>query len=242
MANTLQPVITFYSSWFCPYAQRTWIALNQLNVKYEWVEALKFNENHEYVKSEELLRINPKGLVPTLDVDREIIVESIFTIEYLYKRFGDDKNIVTDDLVQDASEANKNICSSYFRMMLKQEEDEQEAAWKEYVDGLRRFTESVHPNGFYKSDTMNIVDITVFPWSHRLDIIERFRERKLDQGLPWVPIFFAWFERMLSFKAVQDTMPNKEELMKISSRYAKGTAKSKVADAVRAGKEAHDLD
>ena len=30
--------LQFFSSWFCPYAQRAWIALEELGVAYEWVE------------------------------------------------------------------------------------------------------------------------------------------------------------------------------------------------------------
>ena len=36
--NTLQPTVTVYSSWFCPFAQRTWIALEESGVEYEWKE------------------------------------------------------------------------------------------------------------------------------------------------------------------------------------------------------------
>jgi len=40
---------------------------------------------------------------------------------------------------------------------------------------------------------------------------------------------------------VKETLPDKKELLKSYERYADASAKSLVGDAVRAGKEAHDI-
>ena len=59
--------LKFYSAWFCPYAQRAWIALEHTGVPFERIEALKLNEDrNSYWKDDRLLAVNPKGLVPTL--------------------------------------------------------------------------------------------------------------------------------------------------------------------------------
>ena len=49
-----------YSAWFCPFAQRTWIALLEKGVDFELVEI------NPYDKTPEFLAVNPLGLVPTL--------------------------------------------------------------------------------------------------------------------------------------------------------------------------------
>ena len=61
------PPLRFFSAWFCPYAQRAWIALEHTGVPFERIEALKLNEDrNSYWKDERLIAVNPKGLVPTL--------------------------------------------------------------------------------------------------------------------------------------------------------------------------------
>lgn len=61
------PPLRFFSAWFCPYAQRAWIALEHTGVPFERIEALKLNEDrNSYWKDDRLLAVNPKGLVPTL--------------------------------------------------------------------------------------------------------------------------------------------------------------------------------
>ena len=52
-----------HCAWFCPYAQRSWIALRHKGVDFE------YKEQDPYDKSPEWLAINPRGLVPALQID-----------------------------------------------------------------------------------------------------------------------------------------------------------------------------
>lgn len=55
--------LTLYGANFCPFVQRVWIALELLgNVPYRYVEV------DPYQKPQELLDVNPKGLVPALRI------------------------------------------------------------------------------------------------------------------------------------------------------------------------------
>jgi len=234
-------LLKFYSAWFCPYAQRTWITLNHLNIGYELIESLNMTPNG-YVKNEDLLRLNPKGLVPTLDVNGEVVVESLDTIEFLNRKFNNnDGNFVNEQLMKDALCVNKTVCSPFYQILMKQEQEERDLAWDEFAKALKDFTADVQQGGFFKSSTMNIVDITVLPWACRLFLIEHYRGKCLDETQPWVGEFVAWRERMLGCKGVRETIADDGKLKQSYARYADGTAKSKVGDAVRSGDNAHDV-
>ena len=80
-----RPVVTLVSSWFCPFAQRAWIALNHRGIAYDWVEALDWNADGSYKKAPVLLAHNPQGLVPTI-IGRhgsgEVVTESSICVEF----------------------------------------------------------------------------------------------------------------------------------------------------------------
>ena len=237
-------MLKFYSAWFCPYAQRTWIALNHLKVKYELTESLKITQDGAYEKNADLLKLNPKGLVPTLHVPNgEVVVESIDTLEYLNKKYNNEStDFVTPKLVEEAHKMNKIVCSPFYLILMKPEESEREEAWHNFTQGLEKFTEGVVDGGFFNSAThMNIVDVTVFPWAVRLSVLQHYRGKQLDTSLPWVKNFMAWRDRMLACEAVSATVADDTKLLAAYARYAEGSAKSKVGDAVRAGNNAHDV-
>ena len=50
--------LKMYASWFCPYVQRLWIALEMKGIDYQ------YEEINPYDKSEAFLALNPRGLVP----------------------------------------------------------------------------------------------------------------------------------------------------------------------------------
>ncbi|KAH7033622.1 glutathione S-transferase [Microdochium trichocladiopsis] len=54
--------LKLYGGWFCPFVQRAWITLHEKNVPHQYIEV------NPYQKTPELLRLNPRGLVPTLAV------------------------------------------------------------------------------------------------------------------------------------------------------------------------------
>lgn len=48
--------LNFYCAWFCPFAQRAWIALLEKGVNFEYIEYNPYKE-----KTKEFLQLNPRG-------------------------------------------------------------------------------------------------------------------------------------------------------------------------------------
>lgn len=100
-----------YAGWFCPFVQRTWITLEEKKIDYQYIEI------NPYHKDPEFLKLNPRGLVPTLGVSvpqapdtsthangngsekkqRTIkpLYESIVIAEYLDEHFSDESRYGT---------------------------------------------------------------------------------------------------------------------------------------------------
>jgi glutathione S-transferase len=72
------PKITLYTAYTCPWAQRAQIALRELNIDFETVIV-----DLTVPRTPEYLAVNPRGLVPTLVYDGEIIAESAIVSQFL---------------------------------------------------------------------------------------------------------------------------------------------------------------
>jgi glutathione S-transferase len=264
LGNAKQQHNVLYSAWFCPFAQRAWIALNELDVPYRLVESLTIDPQTEaYIKDPELLNYNPKGLVPVLfvpnnnnnnDDDQVVYCDSIPILKELYRNSvvveNNNRNNKDslDQQFQEANDWNRRICSTLYPVLMRQDPAESEQAWKEMADNLVDFANHLNGNNesFYDDqDTPGMIDLTVFPFVHRLYIIEHYK----GFGLPETTEsqrdakkkLLAWKERMEARPSVAKTLATRDALIPIYLRYAQGTAKSKVAESVRSGSHAHDV-
>ncbi|KAB5547122.1 thioredoxin-like protein [Coniochaeta sp. 2T2.1] len=70
--------LILYTNHRCPWAHRVHIALNELNIPYD-EEIIDLDKP----RTEAYLKINPRGLVPTINHDGEIITESGIVAQYL---------------------------------------------------------------------------------------------------------------------------------------------------------------
>jgi glutathione S-transferase len=102
-----KPKFRYLSAWFCPFAHRATLALEHhaSKVDYEWIEALGWEQRKDehnvtgtgqewwyHWKADELKRVNPSALVPTLiQVDTstgesnedQVVFESLVTIDFV---------------------------------------------------------------------------------------------------------------------------------------------------------------
>jgi glutathione S-transferase len=250
-----------YSAWFCPYAQRVWAALNELQIPYELVESLQIDPHSEaYVKDPALLEHNPNGLVPTLVLhsaasnETGVLCDSLEILKDLYdtnEQLGDSVKAVYSD----AKLWNEQICSTFYRVLMRQDKEESNSAWKEMLSHLRSFVAHLHNDDddgticFYdqraSSTAPGVVDFCIFPFVHRLFILEHYRGFSLPEVTEVDRVtnekLMSWQKRLEARPGFAQTLSAPAKLISIYKRYADGTAKSKVAEAVRQGSGAHTV-
>jgi glutathione S-transferase len=77
-STTKPPKITLYTSYACPWAHRAQIALRELDLEFETVII-----DLSVPRTPEYLAINPRGLVPALDYNGNILTESAIVSQFL---------------------------------------------------------------------------------------------------------------------------------------------------------------
>ena len=240
-------------------------------VPYEWEEALGWEKraptgNEEFTASERadwwyhwkspgLLEANPLGMVPTLLEPKtgRAVTESMVCIQFIDELAMANGSSAPPLQPADpyerararvaADQVNKSVTSNYYACLVREDDAERAEAFGKILDGLRAFT-SGSRGLFYSGDTLGYVDCVLLPYAFRLYVLEHYRGFKVptmgEDGL-WER-YDAWLQRATTLASVARTLPDKERYIKHVAKYAEGKARSKVGNAVRRGKAAHDYD
>uniref|UniRef100_A0A914ULK2 Uncharacterized protein n=1 Tax=Plectus sambesii TaxID=2011161 RepID=A0A914ULK2_9BILA len=226
-----------YQSWFCPFAQRAWIGVLEKGIDFD------LHEVDPYNKSEEWLKINPKGLVPVIIHKGRSIWESGVILEYLDDVYPDRPNLLPNEPFLRAQDrmwvdhTNKKIIPSYMQLLMGQtDEKRKEAAEKllqeiQFIFDNASFAEGPFLSG--DGHKLGLIDIYLAPFGVRIKpVLGTHRHFEIPSN--W-STFHKWVTAIKSHPSVQPTCASDEKLIEHTRKYAENTAQSELATAIRTG-------
>ena len=224
-----------FNAWFCPFSQRTWIALLEKGVDFELVDI------DPYTKTPEFLAINPRGLVPTLVHNGKSIYDSSVVNEYIEEVWPQSPKLMPADPYERAQVRiwldfiTRKIIPHFYQTLQAQEKNQQEEAKVLFLDGLRTFTSAMSPDGpYFLGKEFSLVDIALIPFAVRFEILAHFRgfclpaDGSMDRLSLWMD---AWKSR----PAVAATIAPWDKMIVVYQTYADNTARSEFAQSIRKG-------
>ena len=90
-------------------------------------------------------------------------------------------------------------------------------------------------------------DVALMPWAlmpcaFRYYIFEHYRVYTIPIHGPELHAYKEWFDYVFSLESVKRTLPDKDKYLEHIGKYIDSNAQSKVANAVRRGVAAHELE
>ena len=210
----------------------------------------------------ELIRANPSGLVPTLIpiedgkvLEERSVYESLITIDFVdsvANSLDEQRRLVpSDPYIASkcrywAEKVNRECCSPYYGVLVKTDEEGQKESFDQLVSGLKAFSRELEKNGdargFLGGGRLTNTDFSLAPWAYRYYIFENYRGYGIPKDDDELAAYHVWHDHIFSVESVKRTLPDKERYLEHIGKYADSSARSKVANAVRRGVSAHEID
>ncbi|KAB8228749.1 uncharacterized protein BDW43DRAFT_290375 [Aspergillus alliaceus] len=251
--------LKLYAGWFCPFVQRVWLALEEKQIPYQYLEV------NPYHKPQSLLSLNPRGLVPTLSCPvkdgntqtAKPLYESTVILEYLEEAYPDHSpRLLPADPYGRArvriwiDYVNSRIVPAYHRFLQYQPQSEDEdpitgleEVRQEFLGSLKEWTREMHTDGpFFLGGHISLPDLVLAPFAIRLWVYDEYKpgghgipeEGKGGMDEPIWQRWRKWLKAVESRKSVTETMSEKQHYLPIYKRYADNVAQSEMAKATRA--------
>lgn len=192
-------------------------------------------------------RDDGEGAVLTESMDCMIFLNAIAMHTHTQEESSiSNRNLISDEaLLEDVKRWDKDICSTFYKVLLGSTPDQQKEAFEFFVKSIEEFLSNITEGGYYKSSTSpSIVDFAVIPWILRIVVLEHFRPQLIMSEFMNEmngDKLTAYVTRMKHLEAVKKTVwKEDQELFAVYERYANGTAQSQVGQAVKRGGNAHD--
>ena len=217
----------------CPYAQRTMIALKELQLPFDITEVSGMP------KPDWFLSINPRGKVPTLRVpttaDYAIIYESAICNEFLcdYATSLEQEHTLmpTDPFIRARIRLLNDHCDNVFAKtqftyLMNKEDDKDDELCTDMESALNTYEEAlVGSKGPYLlGGDFTLADVHVFPFIQRLLItLKHYKDYELQKDK--FPKLLAWIDICLARESVMESSMTEEKTISVYDRFVNGDYK-----------------
>ena len=218
----------------CPYAQRTMIALKELQLPFDITEVSGMP------KPDWFLSINPRGKVPTLRVpitaDYAIIIyESAICNEFLcdYATSIEQEHTLmpTDPFIRARIRLLNDHCDNVFAKtqftyLMNKEDDKDDELCTDMESALNTYEEAlVGSKGPYLlGGDFTLADVHVFPFIQRLVItLKHYKDYELQKDK--FPKLLAWIDICLARESVKESSMTEEKTISVYDRFVYGDYK-----------------
>ena len=210
-----------YNAWYCPFAQRVWMALIHKGIDFDYVEVDPYSRTDWWVKVSRGAELVPVLVAENQNGDGETtIVESNRILEYLEDCMPDQAPIFAGDALDRAEQKywmdyiGNHITPNIYRFLKASEAgDQREESSSKMIDGLTALTLAMDSTGpFFSGSRVSAVDIALIPFAYRIDVLlKAYRDFELPQeGEIWQR-YRKWYQAMLAQPAFRTTAFDHED-------------------------------
>ena len=203
-----------YNAWYCPFAQRAWMALAYKDIDFELVEVDPYDATDWWLEVSRGAGLVPVVVQPNGDGSDTTIVESNRILEYLDDYYPDSTPIFADKPNQRAEQkywmdhVSNNITPHFYRFLKTPQAGEaQDEERDRMLEGLLAFTRAMSEEGpFFYAERLCAVDIAMFPFAYRIDVLlDHYRQYRLPTAGEVWQRYHQWYQAMLEQSAFKIT-------------------------------------
>ncbi len=230
-----------YSAWYCPFAQRAWMALEHKGIDFDYVEVDPYHKTDWWLEVSQGSAMVPVIVQSGESTEQSTVLDSNRILEYLDDLYPQ-KNAVFSDKPGQRTEQKywmdhiSNNITPYFYRYLKGHRAgaAQDEALANMMTGLASFAEAMHSQGpFFSGQEVGVVDISMIPFAYRIQVLlEQYQNFKLPtEGERWTR-YHRWYKAMLESSAFKTTATDhtdyRDRLVEFYPPYSVGRGQSDV--------------
>eukprot|EP00118_Oscarella_pearsei_P024631 m.306477 g.306477 ORF g.306477 m.306477 type:complete len:247 (+) comp41272_c0_seq1:127-867(+) len=212
--------VRIYSMEYCPWAQRTRLALAVKGVKHDVINC-NLKERPKF-----LWDANPNGQVPVILHAGNVIYESEITVEYIDQTFPEGIKLYPEDPGKRARAriVITNFASKVVPAMYKSIREPSEENVTNLVDLLERCGEKplkALGTPYFGGQQVNTVDVNIWPFLERIDASIQIGVSK-PLPVDRFPTLIAYIDRMKSTPGIKDVIHSPADHSHFRKSYMEG--------------------
>eukprot|EP01041_Mallomonas_annulata_P004804 gene4804-9580_t len=229
--DNFEPEVTLYrdSAAWCPFCAKVWLQLEEKRIPYI-VDKRSSLQSYGGDKPQELLNIQPSGMLPVAIIKGQVISESNVIMKTIEESFPNNNPLLPpaghplESRVQDLLQLDNKIASIWFPWL--QSSDDYSTAMDEILKTvdmeLGKTASSSYGNGgpYFLGNEISLVDINLFPFLERMAATLPFYKGFIVRHHRY-PNLLRWYEAMDSRETYRGIKSDYYTLSKVISNVRK---------------------